>query len=238
MQVKLVVVDLELSRRSKRWLLGGGVLCLAILAGGAVAYSSGLVTWTSGQTLKAADLNASFAALQTPPGTVVAFAGPVVPGGWLLCDGTAVSRTTYANLFSAIGTVSGSGDGASTFNLPDYRGRFLRGVDGGAMRDPDRATRTAAANGGNVGDVVGSVQPDSFQGWMPQIRTRVGLTAASLAADADYVLYSASAMSGVAPSPIFRADTYGFLPFASYGTPRVSSETRPQNVDVSYVIKY
>lgn len=64
----------------------------------------------------------------TPPGSMNAFAGTAAPAGWLICDGSAVSRTTYAGLFSIIGTIHGSGDGTTTFNLPDARGSFLRGA--------------------------------------------------------------------------------------------------------------
>jgi microcystin-dependent protein len=60
-------------------------------------------------------------------GTVLDFAGAVAPAGWLLCDGSSVSRTTYANLFSVIGTTHGSGDGSTTFSLPDGRGRVIAG---------------------------------------------------------------------------------------------------------------
>jgi microcystin-dependent protein len=63
----------------------------------------------------------------TPAGTIIAFAGATPPSGWLLCNGSAISRTTYSALFSAIGTAHGQGDGSATFNLPDYRGQFLRG---------------------------------------------------------------------------------------------------------------
>jgi microcystin-dependent protein len=63
-----------------------------------------------------------------PPGTVKQFAGAVVPAGYLLCDGTAVSRAVYPNLFAAISTNYGVGDGASTFNLPDGRGRTMVGM--------------------------------------------------------------------------------------------------------------
>jgi len=59
----------------------------------------------------------------SPVGTVVDFAGSSAPTGWLLCDGSAVSRTTYANLFSVIGTTYGAGDGSTTFNLPDCTGK-------------------------------------------------------------------------------------------------------------------
>ena len=55
------------------------------------------------------------------------FAGKTIPAGWLLCDGSAVSRTNYAKLFSAIGTVYGAGDGSTTFALPNLVGRFVEG---------------------------------------------------------------------------------------------------------------
>lgn len=58
-----------------------------------------------------------------PAGAVSAYAGASAPSGWLLCDGSAVSRTTYADLFTAIGTAYGAGDGSTTFNVPDLRGR-------------------------------------------------------------------------------------------------------------------
>lgn len=61
-------------------------------------------------------------------GTVIDFAGTITPGGWLVCDGSEVSRQTYANLFSIIGTVWGAGDGNSTFNLPNLSNRFTMGV--------------------------------------------------------------------------------------------------------------
>lgn len=93
-----------------------------------------------------------------PSGVIAPFAGASAPTGWLLCNGAAVSRATYSGLFSAIGTAWGYGDQSTTFNLPDLRGRFLRGVDGSTGRDPDAATRTACNTGGNTGDAVGSVQ--------------------------------------------------------------------------------
>lgn len=62
-----------------------------------------------------------------PIGAVAPFAGATGPAGWLKCDGAAVSRTTYANLFTVIGTTFGSGDNSTTFNLPDLRSEFIRG---------------------------------------------------------------------------------------------------------------
>jgi microcystin-dependent protein len=63
---------------------------------------------------------------------VISFAGASVPEGWLDCDATAVSRTTYGNLFAAVGTAYGGGDGGTTFNLPDFRGRSILGEGTGS----------------------------------------------------------------------------------------------------------
>lgn len=62
-------------------------------------------------------------------GTIIAFGSNTVPEGYLLCNGSPVSRTTYAALFAAIGITYGEGDGSSTFNLPDMSNRFLEGTN-------------------------------------------------------------------------------------------------------------
>jgi microcystin-dependent protein len=109
-----------------------------------------------------------------PIGTVIAYAGNVGPkgseartklatAGWLVCDGDAILRTKFAKLFDVVGDTHGRGDAVTTFNLPDYRGRFLRGVDAGAGRDPDSQERQPANSGGLPGDNVGSVQEDEFR---------------------------------------------------------------------------
>lgn len=74
-----------------------------------------------------------------PAGAIQLFAMGTVPTGWLECNGSAVSRTTYANLFAAIGETYGAGNGTTTFNLPDLRGQFVRGWDNGRGVDPGRA---------------------------------------------------------------------------------------------------
>lgn len=61
-------------------------------------------------------------------GTVIAFAGKIIPNGYLLCNGAAVSRSSYAKLFQAIGTTYGRGDGSTTFNLPNLNHRFVEGT--------------------------------------------------------------------------------------------------------------
>jgi len=94
-----------------------------------------------------------------PSGMIAPYAGPsdgshTAPTGWFLCYGQAVSRTTYAALFTAIGTTYGTGDGSTTFNLPDLRGRTIAGVDdmGGSAAsrltgDNGASTATADSNG-------------------------------------------------------------------------------------------
>ena len=84
-----------------------------------------------------------------PSGMVMIFAGDTAPAGWLKANGAAVSRTVYANLFAAIGTRYGAGDGYSTFNLPDLRGEFARFWDDG--------------RGVDAGRVLGTLQLDAIQ---------------------------------------------------------------------------
>ena len=74
-----------------------------------------------------------------PVGVPVPWPSATPPTGWLKCNGAAISRTAYAKLFAAIGTVFGAGDGFTTFNLPDLRGEFVRGWDDGRGVDGGRA---------------------------------------------------------------------------------------------------
>lgn len=186
------------------------------------------------------------AALQTilvgsviPSGTISPFGGGTVPSGWLLCDGTAVSRTTYASLYAAILVANGYGDNATTFNLPDLRGRFLRGVDGTAGNDPDKTGRTAMATGGNTGNLVGSVQGHAVQGHGHDFY--IGDTSASFShlrtqnqialADNAGNRYLQSGQSG-SQDQIQNAKT-----LTGSGTIQTSTESRPQNANVNYIIK-
>lgn len=90
-----------------------------------------------------------------PPGTIVAYAASTGANGWLLCDGQAVSRTTYAALFAVIGIAYGAGNGVSTFNVPDLTGRTIFGKESSATRitAASSITSTALGNSGGV-DVV------------------------------------------------------------------------------------
>lgn len=74
-----------------------------------------------------------------PPGLITPFGTQAIPSGFLVCDGTPVSRTTFANLFAVIGTTFGIGDGTTTFNLPNLLGYFVRGLDTAGSIDPGRA---------------------------------------------------------------------------------------------------
>jgi len=158
-----------------------------------------------------------------PAGTIVAFAGTMPPQGWLLCDGAAVSRTEYGTLFSAITIAWGGGDGVTTFNLPDLRGRFLRGADLGTGRDPDRTSRVASNPGGNVGDAVGSVQDHMF--------------ASHNHANGAFnqVLQSNCTRTGI------QDDSTCGEPNIKESRPLVAAggnETRPVNAAVNWIIKY
>lgn len=111
-------------------------------------------------TAKVADGSITAAKLATgavpssmPSGAVIPFAGSTEPSGWLFCFGQAISRTTYAELFAAVSTTYGVGDGSTTFNLPDLRGRVVAGQDdmGGTS-----ANRLTNQTGGLDGDVLGA----------------------------------------------------------------------------------
>lgn len=90
------------------------------------------------------------------PGIVLPFAGSTAPTGWLLCAGQAVNRTAYAGLFAAIGTTFGAGDGSTTFNVPDLRGRVAAGADAMGGTAANRLTNTGAGNPGINGAAIGA----------------------------------------------------------------------------------
>jgi hypothetical protein len=93
--------------------------------------------------------------LTMPAGAIMAFAIDTCPDGWLFADGSSIQKSSYPNLNAALNGIYGQT--ALNFNLPDYRGYFLRGLDNGAGNDPDSGTRTNRGDG-TVGDNVGTVQ--------------------------------------------------------------------------------
>jgi hypothetical protein len=206
------------------------LLATTIVLGAAQILHAEPPTFAAGETLSASKMNSSFASLSNrldaleksaavpavPPGTIIAFGGPNLPDGWLLCDGSAVDRVAEPTLFEAIGTAWGAPD-VTKFNLPDLRGRFLRGVDGPAARDPDSATRTPNADGGNAGNLVGSIEDQQLLAHTHSTPV-FGLAVGFLAGGAAQVALP----SGAASYP---------------STPAGGNETRPKNANVVYLIK-
>lgn len=183
-----------------------------------------------------------------PTASIIAYGGTTAPTGWLLCDGSAVSRTTYSALFAVIAETAGQGDNSTTFNVPDLRGRFLRGMDAAVGRDPDAAGRTAMATGGNTGDNLFSIQAAAYLS-----HTHDGLehthkmfvdtsTAVDALATTNYASY-AYTNGAVVTDYIIRAQNV-VQPTLGVTTSSLSAtnasggnETRPLNVNVNYIIK-
>ncbi|MCP4133681.1 MAG: tail fiber protein [bacterium] len=155
----------------------------------------------------------------SPVGTIVPFGGSSVPEGWLLCDGSSRSRSTFSELYSAIGSAWGTAD-ASSFNLPNLTGRFLRGVDSSASTDPNAGTRYNLYTGGNTGATVGTYQVDELESHSHNLRLTGDGTLAT-----GYQNGVGTDSSGLGWYPDRIADTGG-------------SETRPVNAAVNFIIKY
>lgn len=99
-----------------------------------------------------------------PAGAMMSFAGGTAPEDWLLCDGSAIDRTTYAALFTAIGTSFGIGDGSTTFNLPDFRGRTSVGMDNMGGASANRITNAQADTLGGTGGLENKTPNGSIGG--------------------------------------------------------------------------
>jgi microcystin-dependent protein len=149
----------------------------------------------------------------TPAGKVDFFALNTAPAGYLKANGAAVSRTIYAALFAAIGTVFGTGDGSTTFNLPDLRGEFVRGLDDGRGVDSDRA--------------IGTAQLDAMQGHIHGVRTDGGQGSVNGAQN----LPSSSGTVNNCFTDSPESD-------GTNGVPRTAAETRPRNIALLACIKY
>jgi microcystin-dependent protein len=149
-------------------------------------------------------------------GTVISGTSNTVPHGFLLCNGSQVSRTVYSRLFSIISTTYGVGDGSTTFTLPDFVGAVPRGAG------------TSSGYTQNVTLTLGAKQDDAFQGH------RMGYTM-------NY--YYAGAASGAPPTsdpggPSFQNSTGNPVTDSTNGTPRTANETRMKNQVVNFFIKF
>lgn len=164
-----------------------------------------------------------------PVGTVMPYAGATAPSGFLLTDGSAVSRTAYPALFAAIGTTYGSGDGSTTFNLPNTQGIFVKGA----------GSQTISSV--NYSGTLGAKQTDQFQGHKHSISdpghdhgVSAQWTASSPygggSGNLNYGGTTASATTGVT---VENPSNDG-----SNGSPRTGAETRPANISLHYIIKY
>ena len=137
---------------------------------------------------------------------------------WIVCDGSAISRTIYSDLFTVVGTTWGIGDGSSTFNLPNLQGAFLRGTGTGTI---NARNKTAVA--------VGSFQEDNFQSHHHQYRSEGWQTGYS------------GGMNLVTTSTNYNetmTTNHDIVQYGSNGTPRHTSETYPYNASVQFCIKY
>lgn len=133
----------------------------AQLSGGELVANASIPVLWNGTQLQL--MNAQSPVNLFQAGMVMPFAGPNAPAGWALCYGQALSRSTYGALFSAIGVNWGSGDGSTTFNLPDLRGVVPAGVDSMGGTAANRLTSASMGNSSVLGLVGGSEQVQSHQ---------------------------------------------------------------------------
>ena len=168
-------------------------------------------------TMWVQDLIESLGAMYAPTGSIVAMATRVVPTGYLECNGNTLSRTTYSKLFSVVGTTFGAGDGATTFNLPDLRGEFIRGLDSG--RGVDQSRQIGTQQGDAIRNITGEFQS-----------TDDNITANVLKGAFYYTGRAAGTGAGGSGSePVVGFDVSRQVPTAN--------ENRPRNIALLYIIK-
>lgn len=157
--------------------------------------------------------------LIAPVGSIVMWPKESPPLGWLECDGRALSKVDYSDLYDVIGVTYGNGDGISTFNIPDMRGLFIRGWNhqrSDEWKDPDAEHRTEISPGGTSGNHVGTKQQHQIQEHDHQFKTGT---------ERGYCCGGAS--SGNFKHGICaRTECTG------------GNETRPQNIYMMFIIKY
>jgi microcystin-dependent protein len=142
----------------------------ASLTGAALHEPKGVENADAGQVYIADGLGSgawSHLTSTSPIGIVVPYAGSSAPSGWLLCYGQPVSRTTYSQLFAVIGTTYGVGDGSTTFNVPDLRGRVVYGKDNMGGTTAGRVSSTFGITGTTLGSAGGVQSNQLSQTHMP-----------------------------------------------------------------------
>lgn len=147
---------------------GTGGIQRSALTGDVTATAGSAATTIANSAVTLAKLAAAVQALLVPTGSVSPYAGLTEPSGWLFCYGQAVSRTTYAALFAVVSTTYGSGDGSTTFNLPDLRGRVIAGQDDMGGTSANRLTnQTGGLNGDTLGATGGAETHTLTEAQMP-----------------------------------------------------------------------
>jgi len=177
-----------------------------------------------------------------PTGTIVAYGGTVAPDGWLLCNGTTVDRTTFANLFGVISTRFGIGNGTTTFGLPDMRGQFPLGWD------PAVAGRPIGERAAAVAPAITVLSAGSHTHTMPANTGAIGL----FGTDPDF-LYAVRETTGfvtnahidvVAGGSTSEGNHFHSLSGLSTGSSGSHNHSAtataglPEHLTVNYIIKY
>ena len=218
-------------------ILGNGTSAVQFVAPG----TSGNVLTSNGTTW------ASAAASGLPPGTVIFYAADTAPTGYLKANGAVISRTTYADLFAAIGTTFGAGDGSTTFGLPDLRGEFIRGWDDGRGVDSGRAfgsaqssdnlshthTGNADSNGAHTHFVVSTTGVPAANSSNVTSTNYVSRGATTGGTDYTYALRATPNVANAGLTDSAGAHTHS-LTINSSGAP----ESRPRNIALLACIKY
>tara|TARA_R100000988_G_scaffold47548_1_gene23338 strand:+ start:668 stop:1819 length:1152 start_codon:yes stop_codon:yes gene_type:complete len=194
---------------------------------------SGAATFKSdvsiGGTLTGVDL--------MPAGAILPYAGASAPSGYLLAYGQAISRSTYSDLFSAIGTTYGVGDGSSTFNVPDLRGRAIAGQDDMGGTSADRLTgQTGGVNGDTLGGAGGA---ETHVITEAQLAAHAHLIAADAEAGQEYP----TASNYIAKKGVWGSNNnYQFSGTATTPTlgltTSVGSDTAHNNVQPTFILNY
>ncbi|PLY08406.1 MAG: hypothetical protein C0625_02125 [Arcobacter sp.] len=154
---------------------------------------------------------------------IIASPSNVVPDGFLECNGAALSRTVYADLFAKIGTTYGVGNGSSTFNIPDLRGEFIRGLDNG--RGVDSGRGVGSFQGDAIRNIIGSFVMGDSSG-------RYNFSSAN------GVFSTAFSSTGVNNSGNTAFSVDAGVEFDVSNVVPTASENRPRNVAMMYCIKY
>ena len=173
-----------------------------------------------------------------PSGSVFCMAVATVPSGYLECNGAAVSRTTYAALFAIIGTAYGTGNGSSTFNLPDLRGEFVRGFDNGRGVDNGRSIASSKSSQfGQHNHNVSASSSSSVTDPGHQHSMSVGFFNSLSSGGALAFRYAGTSNRINNASTGISVSTSTSISQSNRGGTSNSSETRPRSIAMMYVIK-